>query len=289
MTESPVNLFELPGINAGVYTPTNFKEIQEMIYDLSGNLLPASKVMLVYSRISPLVRASKHQTFTDYIDHLKDDPIARQTMVEALTTNHTFFFREGHHFEHFKNDVRPRLLDDIAANKHIRLWSAGCSSGEEAYSLVMTLLGNKLDILNQVSKANLTVLATDLVQPLLETAKSGIYSLEETANIPKTLAKAWLATDDGHAMIDPALRKLVSFRMLNLLGTWPIKNQFDVIFCRNVMIYFDRATKEKLLERLSGRLKPDGLLYIGHSERLVGPVTTDFDPLGNSIYRKKSQ
>ena len=208
--------------------------------------------------------------------------------MAALTTNHTFFYREAHHFDHLRHEVRPQLLRKLSERQPVRLWSAGCSSGEETWSIVMTLLGPDRAAGLRIAQGDLRVLASDIAPHAIRRAEAAAYQAKDLKAVPDDLRKAWTKEEDGQVTIADAARSLVRFRLLNLLGEWPIRRKFDFIFCRNVMIYFDNATKERLVERFCDALAPAGFLYIGHSERVTGPAANDLQLIGPTIYRRRA-
>ena len=277
----------LPGVSPGVYGEADFRAVVELVREDAGIVLPEGKAMLVYARLSPLVRASSMGTFKGYLALVRDDPEERRKMICALTTNHTFFYREAHHFEHFAQVTRPALLQKLQAGESVRMWSAGCSSGEECWSLMMTLLGPDRNAGRAITKADLRVLASDIDTDILARASAATYPAKDISAVPEALRSAWSTTSGANVTIAPEAREMVQFRQLNLHGDWPIKRPFDVIFCRNVMIYFDSAAKEKLVARFAQQLKPGGYLYIGHSERVSGPVEADLESVGPTIYQRR--
>jgi chemotaxis protein methyltransferase CheR len=277
-----------PGVSEQVYSRRDFEAIRAMIYSQAGIVLPPGKSTLVYSRIAPLVRESNAGTFGAYIQRIQSDPVEARKAVCALTTNHTFFWREPHHFEYFREHVRPALVQKLARGESVRIWSAGSSSGEEVYSLIMTLLGTDSREARMIMDADLAILASDLADHALAKAKGAQYDAEAVEPLPKELRSKWVKVAGGVATIVPELANLVRFRTLNLLGQWPIKRQFDVIFCRNVMIYFDQPTRERLIGRFADQLISHGHLFIGHSERVSGPAEAHLDLVNLTTYRKIS-
>jgi chemotaxis protein methyltransferase CheR len=274
---------------AGVlYTPADFELIRRLVHDEAGIVLAPAKATLVYSRLAALVRRAGSGSFAEYLKLIENNPAERQRTIAALTTNHTFFFRENHHFEHFRNQIRPGLVRRALAGEPIRIWSAGCSSGEEVYSLTMTLLGEDRTEANRLARCDIVVLASDLADHALATARAATYPLADMDAVPPRLRQLWIEPNDGAVRIAEPARNLVRFRPLNLLGPWPIRGLFDVIFCRNVMIYFDQPTKERLLERFCEHLADDGTLYIGHSERVTGAAAAIVEPAGNTIYQRRA-
>jgi len=277
---------QLPGVSPGIYSHADFRAIAELIYGESGNVLPQGKAMLVYSRIAPLVRKSGKATFRDYIAAIRNDANERKRAVDALTTNHTFFYREAHHFEHFAHTARGPLAQRLHAGQKVRLWSAGCSSGEETWSLVLTLLGTDRPEGLRLARRDIRLLATDLAAHVLRAAEAATYAEDDVREVPEALRRNWLKSGAGKVRVCDEARAIVRFRELNLLGDWPMRQPFDVIFCRNVMIYFDQPTKERLLARFASQLKPGGYLYIGHSERVSGPAAAMLEPVGPTIYQR---
>lgn len=278
----------IPGVSPDIYSPADFTAVARIVHEAAGIVLPQGKSMLVYSRLAPLVRASGLITFARYIERLRADREELNRAVAALTTNHTFFYREAHHFEHLQREVRPRLVRTLKDGGKVRVWSAGCSSGEETWSIVMTLLGGDRHEGLQLARTDLRVLATDLAPHAIEAGERAIYPAKDLKPVPDDLRKAWTTGKGEDAAIHETARSIVRFRLLNLLGEWPIRGRFDFIFCRNVMIYFDNPTKERLVQRFCEALHPGGFLYIGHSERVTGPAAQELNLVGPTIYRRRS-
>lgn len=282
----------MPGISPGVYDERDFRAVSALVHAEAGIVLPPGKTMLVYSRLSPLVRASGLGTFAAYLESIRNDPEARRRTVCALTTNHTFFYREEHHFQHFAQTVRPLLLDLATHGEAVRMWSAGSSSGEEVWSLVMTLLGPDRAEGRRLAQRDIRVLASDIADHALERASGATYEAKDLAPVPADLRAAWTTTSGTpsgtQATIAQDARDLVQFKRLNLHGDWPMRRPFQVIFCRNVMIYFDQPTKERLVSRFAAQLVPGGFLYIGHSERVSGPAEAELEQVGPTIYRRRA-
>lgn len=276
----------LPGIGKGVYAPADFEAVRQIVHQTAGIVLVPGKAMLVYSRLAPLVRNTGCGTFAAYVKRIEKDEVERRRAICALTTNHTFFFREEHHFDHLGAKVRPALLKRAAAGKPVRVWSAGCSSGEETWSIVMTLLGADRGAARRLAELDLRLLATDIADHALASATAARYRVDTLDAIPPELRRSWMREANGEAEIAEDARALVSFKSLNLLGDWPMQRLFDVIFCRNVMIYFDQPTKERLIHRFAQQLAPSAFLYIGHSERVTGPATPLLTQVGATIYQK---
>lgn len=247
--------------------------------------LTEAKRTLVHSRLSRRLRDNGVASFRDYVRLVQSDPVERAAMVVALTTNHTHFFREGHHFDHLRQNVLP-WLQMRARGQPVRIWSAGCSSGEEVYTIAMCLLGKDRASAAWLRDADVKLLATDIAPHVVEATRRGIYSAATVDPIPAPYRSAWMAPVGGDFQMVDAARALVTARVLNLFGHWPMRRQYDVIFCRNVMIYFDDAAKAELEARFVEMLVPGGYLYIGHSERLIGPAAAQMQPCGQTIYVK---
>ena len=278
----------LPGISPDIYGAEDFRAISDIAYREAGIVLPQGKAMLVYSRIAPLVRDGGCATFGAYVMRIREDAAERQKAICALTTNHTFFYRESHHFEHFRDTVRPHLLQRLDRGGKVRMWSAGCSSGEETWSLGMTLLGPDRQAGLALAKRDIRILASDIATHALTKAMAARYRADDLKPVPEALRTAWTAPCGDEAEIAAELRAMARFRTLNLLGDWPMQGRFDVIFCRNVMIYFDNPTKERLVARFAEMLEPDGTLYVGHSERVTGPALDHLMPMGPTVYRRRT-
>ena len=277
---------QFPGTGEFVYTQKDFEVVSALIHAHAGIVMPREKAMLIFSRFTKLLRARGMRSFSDYVELIRHDAAERKIAIESLTTNHTAFFREVHHFHHFEEHVRDALIAKLTAGQRVRLWSSAASTGEEVYSLALTLLGTNNQVARQILSGDLAILATDLAQHCIDAGMRGQYPVTTLKDIPGPLANLWTTTSGSSFTIDKRIRDLVRFRRLNLLDPWPIKQQFDVIFCRNVMIYFDEPTKETLLHRLTDHLARDGILYIGHSERVPPSVADRLAPVGQTTFRK---
>lgn len=277
----------VPGVSPEIYSTADFTAVSRIVHEAVGIVLPQGKGMLVYSRLAPLVRAAGAVTFSRYIEMMRANGEEMGRAVAALTTNHTFFYREAHHFEHLQGEVRPRLVEKLHQRDPVRLWSAGCSSGEETWSIVMTLLGPDRAAGIDLARRDLRVLASDIAPHALQKAAGATYAAKDLKPVPQDLRRLWTAEQHGHVTLAEPPRSIVRFRALNLLGEWPIRGRFDVIFCRNVMIYFDAATNERLVRRFAEALLPGGHLYIGHSERVTGSAADLLELVGPTIYRRR--
>lgn len=262
-------------------TEADFQAIVAMVRKSSGIVLTPAKRELVYSRLRRRLRALNLETFVAYRRILDGpDGAAEQVrMINAITTNLTGFFREAHHFDYLARELLPALP---RTNRRLRIWSAGCSSGEEPYTLAMTLRQAMPDL----DRWDARILATDIDTDMVATGAAGRYPMERTAAIPADLRRAHVRRiDSSTAAMGEELKSLIAFRSLNLLGPWPMKGPFDVIFCRNVVIYFDKPTQRTLFDRFAELLAPDGHLFVGHSETLHN-ITDRFRHIGRTIHRR---
>lgn len=261
----------------------DFRRIQQLVGEHSGIVLTDGKRDMVYSRLVRRLRQLQLQDFSTYLKLLADDKGAELgPFINALTTNLTAFFREPHHFEFLTSTALPEL----AARRRLRIWSAGCSTGEEPYSLAITLREG----LPQYGM-DVRILATDLDTQVLATAEAGVYREERVADMPKPRLRRWFRrgrdANEGMVRVVSELREMITFKQLNLLGEWPMRGRFDVIFCRNVVIYFNKDTQRVLFDRFADILADGGYLFIGHSESLFR-VSDRFESLGNTVYRKRA-
>ncbi len=272
-----------------VFRAEDFRRIAAMLHADAGIFLPDSKSTLVYSRLVKRLRLLGMASFRDYCAFLDDASGAdeRQTMMAALTTNVTRFFREPHHFDHLKTTVLPPLLDTARRGGRVRLWSAACSKGHEPYSMAMTVLS----LMPDAADHDVRILATDIDPNVIEEGRAGRYDRAALEGTPPAALTRFFRSEPGGSGDTPMfsanedMRRLVTFRELNLIGTWPMSGRFDVIFCRNVVIYFDEATQAKVWSRFVDKLAPGGTLCIGHSERLTGPAQNLFTNVGITTYR----
>lgn len=265
--------------------PADFAAIAAIMQSDARIYLSDAKVTLVQSRLARRLRQHGLASFADYVGLLGRDADERAAMVVALTTNHTHFFRESHHFDHFRDVAMPWLLPQ-ARHRPLRIWSAGCSTGEEVYSIAMCLLGPVRSAAGWLRGADVKLLATDLAPHVVAATRRGVYTIASVAPVPASYRSAWIDENGDDATMADAARQLVTAQVLNLFEPWPMRRQFDVIFCRNVMIYFDDAAKSELEARLVDSLAPGGYLYIGHSERLIGPAAARMASCGQTIYCK---
>lgn len=273
---------------ASELTQQEFDRIKTMLQDTTGIALAETKKDLVQGRLMRRLRALGLESFAEYIE-LVADPNAvdeQREMVNALTTNLTSFFRESHHFDYLGGTILPELARTPGSQqRRIRIWSAGCSSGEEPYSIAMTVCAK----MPNLPSWDVRILATDIDTNMVATGERGCYDVSKIQSIPESYKKRFLTRPDRGNMVRIAenTRELIAFRQLNLLGSWPMQGPFDVIFCRNVIIYFDKPTQRTLFDRFANILAPRGWLIVGHSETLFR-LSDRFEGLGRTIYRKIS-
>lgn len=267
------------------FTRQDFAFIRDLVKEKTGIALSDAKRDMVYSRLSRRIRQLGMNSFYSYCELLRDESNEEfVNFVNAITTNLTAFFREPHHFEYLSKQALPHFLISRRAAGRLRVWSAGCSTGEEPYSIGMVLLES------MPAHWDVKLLATDLDSNVLQTARTGLYPMERLKSVSEArLRKYFLkgrGAAQGYAKANEALHELIHFNQLNLMGEWPMKGPFDVIFCRNVVIYFDKPTQAVLFDRFADMLADDGFLFVGHSESLYR-VTERFELIGQTIYRKR--
>lgn len=272
-----------PASGDQVLTPAQMRAVAGVLHREAGIEIADTKVALVSSRLAKRLAALRLPDFAAYCRLIEGGAGAeeREHMISALTTNVTRFFREPHHFA----DLRAWLAEDLGARarrgERVRIWSAGCSTGEEPYSIALTVL----EALPEAPSLDVRVLATDLDPVVLRRAEAGRYPARALAGVDRALRERHFEPRGAEAFTaGPALRRLVTVRPLNLVRPWPVRGPFDAVFCRNVTIYFDAATQAEVWSRFAAILRPDGRLYIGHSERVGGPAATALRLRGTTTY-----
>ena len=260
-----------------------FTRIKRRVYEVAGISLSDAKRTLVVSRLSKIVRAMELGSFDAYMDHLERGGSSRdgQNFINALTTNLTRFYREDHHFAHLRSYV-GELIAGKPRGSRLRIWSAGCSTGQEPYTIGMDLLA----AFPELRRWDFKILATDIDTTVIARAAQGVYPDNEAQGLSAERLRAFERGSDGTLRIPDAVRELISFKPLNLIGPWPMKGPFDAIFCRNVAIYFDKPTQGEMFGRFNKLLAPNGFLYIGHSENL-GAGGDGYRLVGKTIYQSK--
>jgi len=272
-------------INNYNLSDSDFNKLRDIIYKEAGIKLGDVKKILMQSRLIKRLRDLKLDNFTEYYDYLLANyEIEKINFINSITTNKTDFFRENDHFEFMKSKILPDF--EKKKEKELRIWSAGCSTGEEPYTIAITLF----EYFNGKVPPEFLILATDIDTQVLDRAQDGNYSADHLAEVdPKYLKNYFIhnETEKGEFYkVKDQLKQSVYFRRLNLLqDEYPMKKKFDIIFCRNVIIYFDRETQKKLFEKYHSFLKDDGYLLIGHSENITS-ITDKFSLAGRTIYRK---
>ena len=264
----------------------NFRIIAGIAKTSAGISLSDKKKSLVYSRISRRVRQEGFGSFDEYCDFLVSGAGVdeRNHLVSALTTNVTSFYREKHHFAYLEHLLRQKLYSRVERGEELRIWSAACSSGEEAYSIAMTVM----KCLSAVSGLKSKILATDIDADILGQAKLGSYNSVEAEALFEAGVLSFCRLERNRVVMSEKIRDMIRFRRLNLVKPWPFSSRFHAIFCRNVAIYFDRETQDRLWGNLSARIFPGGELYLGHSERITHPERFGMESIGYNAYRKVS-
>ncbi len=260
------------------FTTQDFERVRALIHKKAGIALADTKQEMVYSRLARRLRAIGISSFTQYLNDLESGRDAQEweAFTNALTTNLTSFFRESHHFPILAEHVRK-------VREPIEIWCSAASTGEEPYSIAMTVC----EAFNTLTPP-VKIIATDIDTNVLAAGANGVYGMDRLDKLAPERARRFFlrgrGAQEGFARVRPELRQMISFKPLNLLAeSWPIKGQFDVIFCRNVMIYFDKPTQGKILSRFAPLMKPDGLLFAGHSENFLY-VSDAFKLRGKTVY-----
>jgi len=272
------------------FTPKDYLFLSDLVTRRTGIVLGENKRDMVYARLSRRIRRLELSSFSKYVHILKgpDGESEIGFLINALTTNLTRFFREPQQFTHLREVAIPNCLEYLRAERssRLRIWSAACSSGEEPYSIAMTICDS-----TGVEGLDARILATDLDTRMLETAVKGEYTEASVSDIPleqrKNHLRSYESSGNDGWRVNEFVRSLVTFKQLNLIGEWPMHGPFDVIFCRNVMIYFDATTKQNLIQRFANIMRPGGWLYLGSSETMID-LGEDFERMGSTTYRRTS-
>ncbi len=255
--------------------PRLFEQFSQLVYAQCGIRLHDGKKALLQARLNKRLRATGIMSYKDYYQHITSDDHSSEMIhfLDSVSTNLTYFFRESQHFDYLEEVALPELLERKrkSGNHRLRVWSAGCSTGEEPYGLAMCILSS----LDDPRKWDFRILATDISTRVLEIAARGIYPSEKVKKVPPQLRQLYFnkrgnRDSETEYEVTDHLKSTISFRRLNLNDSYPFKGPFDCIFCRNVMIYFDKKTQEVLVGRLATYLSPGGYLFVGHSESLTG-------------------
>ncbi len=268
------------------FTDNNFNHIRNIVTEHSGIVLSDAKRDMVYSRLVRRLRALRIKNFDAYCAMLEDHNHEEFThFINAITTNLTSFFRENHHFEMLANEILPDIMQRNQQSKKIRIWSAGCSTGMEPYSIAMVLK----ELITPQQGWDIKILATDLDTNVIETAAQGIYQANRVTGVSDARMARWFMQGRGANVdklkVSKELRQMITFKAMNLLQPFPFKGPIDIIFCRNVVIYFDKDTQRQLFDRFANVHVQGSYLFIGHSETLYN-VTDRYQLIRNTVYKK---
>ncbi|MFC4698589.1 CheR family methyltransferase [Glaciecola siphonariae] len=263
------------------YKRADFEIVRAKLKQLAGINLADSKDSMVYSRLSRRIRTLHLGDFKSYLSYLDGHKDEQEEFINALTTNLTSFFRERHHFDHLLNVIQQ-------AKRPLKIWCAASSTGEEPYSIAMTAVEalGSFDI-------PVSIIASDIDSKVLQTASNGVYKLDQLASMENSVKKRFFhrgkGANAGNVKVVPELRNLLSFQKVNLMdSSYQLPKDFDIVFCRNVMIYFDKPTQLKILEKIITHMRPDGYYYAGHSENF-SHVSSILKPLGKTVYQPKER
>jgi chemotaxis protein methyltransferase CheR len=271
-----------------VLTDTQFHRIRALVREHTGIALSDAKRQLVYGRLSRRLRALKLESFGDYIELLERGVDTElEEFTNAITTNLTSFFREPHHLEYLANDLLPQIVARDTGVRRARIWCCAASTGEEPYSIAMVLR----EAAQLLTGFDVKVLATDLDSAVLATAAEGVYSADRLKSVSGSRASRFFqkgsGAQAGKFRVQDELRRLITFKQLNLMSEWPVRGPFDAIFCRNVIIYFDKDTQRTLFGRMAALQRPGDILFLGHSESLYR-VSDKYELIGRTIYRRNA-
>jgi len=259
-------------------TPDNFKFIQSFARDTAAIVLEAGKEYLVETRLTPIAKQTGFATLDDFINQLRRDPKAtlfHEQVIDAITTNETSFFRDFHPFEALRQHILPKIIEQRAGIRRLNIWSAASSTGQELYTIAMIIREH----FPQLRDWNVQILGTDLSPTVLTQARQAVYSqLEVNRGLPAPLLMKYFTKTDVKWALKDDVKKLVEFRQLNLIKPWPIMPAFDVVFIRNVMIYFDVETKKTILKRIRQCLQPQGCIFLGTAETTIN-LDTELVPV----------
>lgn len=268
------------------FTDRDFVFLRDVVMEHSGITLGEQKRQLVYGRLTRRLRQLGLRSFADYCGHVEqhlEEELGE--LINAITTNLTSFFRENHHFEHLAAHALPDIMARNASARRLRLWSSACSTGEEPYSMAMSVA----ETMGPASGWDTRILATDIDSQVIAKAQTGVYSDDRITDIPTARQRRWfrrgVGANSSKVKVNEDLVSMIAFRQLNLLKDWPMRGPFDIIFCRNVVIYFDKDTQRRLFDRFADILVPNGYLYVGHSESLH-QISGRFKLIGKTIYQR---
>jgi len=268
-------------------TDREMDRIVRLVYERSGIALHRGKRALVVARLHKVLKAGGFASFASYVHHVETDRTGHElsVLLDAITTNHTSFFREDEHFRYLAARVVPALA---AADRPVRVWCAACSTGQEPITLAVTLM----EALPQAQHDRIRLLASDISTRALKTAGAGVYPMRVAAGVPPSLLKAYfergLGADEGKVRVQPHVRRAIEYRRLNLIEIDNLHETFDVVFCRNVMIYFDKAVQQRVVSMIERHLAPGGYLFIAHSESLNG-LSHELKWMAPAVYQRRAE
>jgi chemotaxis protein methyltransferase CheR len=285
LARTPDGRAEPPRAREFGFEYSDFVALRDLVKETIGIHLADSKQELVYGRVSRRLRHLGLKSFTDYRRHLQADADELIEFCNAMTTNLTSFFREAHHFDYLKEQLLVSRRDDARASRRIRLWSAACSSGEEPYSIAMSVC----EAIPDWQRWDIKILATDIDSQMVMTAQRGVYGADRVKALGAERLKRFFREhqegSEQRYQVIPELAQLITFKQLNLLHPLPMKGPLEAIFCRNVIIYFDKATQRELFARIASLQRCGDLLFLGHSESLF-KVCDAYELMGRTIYRR---
>lgn len=266
---------------------SEFRRIAKLLQDTAGIELSDAKLPMVHSRLSARLKVLKMQSYGEYCNFLESNRGSeeRLEMLSVLTTNVTRFFREPHHFDYMRKTIVPTLVEQMRQGRPARIWSAGCSTGEEPYSIALTFL----EKVPNIAKLKFSIYASDIDPVVLEKASTGIYRDLALSQVPSALKSRYfrpVTERPGHFQVSPEMKQLITFKRLNLMDQWPFKEPFDLIMCRNVVIYFAQEVKDRIWPRFLQQTRPGGWLITGHSERLPADALRNADQVTTTGYRR---
>ena len=268
------------------FSDQEFERVKLLIGERTGIHITEDKKALVYARITRRLRALKLKNFADYFHILQSDSKDEtQRFINAVTTNLTSFFREQHHFDFLREEFVPKVMEQNSKRKTINIWSAGCSSGEEVYSIAIALS----EAIPNIAQWNVRIVGTDIDSDMLATGRNGVYEMSRVEGISESLLKKYFlrgkGRNAGRVKVGEKLAEMVTFDYVNLVEPWNLQCTFDFIFCRNALIYFDAAVQKDIVDRFSNELADQGYLAVGHSENIL-KLTDKYKLVGKSIYEK---
>lgn len=277
---------ETEGLLEENFTASDFDVVKRIAHQKAGIYFPESRSTLVFSRLSRLVRESGLLSFSAYLDFVQsaEGQVAMEEMICALTTNVTGFFRERKHFVHLEEHVLPHLAARVRQGKRGRIWSAACSTGQEPWSIAMSVLS----VFPDAYKYDTRILATDINSQVVAQARLGVYPQDEMSAVSQAQKTRFMRPEGKNSLqFAGEITTLPVFKVLNLNAQWPMRGLFDAIFCRNVVIYFDEPTRNALWRKLAAKLEHGGFLYIGHSEKITCARECGLEQVLPTIYEKR--